>query len=61
MKRPGQSEAMKRAYAENPELIEVRRQQMATRWRLGLMSRAKIREGILRSLAYRKTHVTRQG
>ena len=54
MKRPGQSEAMKRAYAENPELVEVRRQQMAARWKLGLMSRAKIREGILRSLAYRK-------
>ncbi len=54
MKRPGQSEAMKRVYAENPELIELRRRQMATRWRLGLMSRARIREGILRSLPHRK-------
>jgi hypothetical protein len=54
MKRPGQSEAMKRAYAEKPGLVEVRRQQMAERWRLGLMNKAKIREGILRSLAYRR-------
>jgi hypothetical protein len=54
MKRPGQSEAMKRAYAEKPELVEVRRQQMAERWRLGLMNKAKIREGIIRSLSYRK-------
>jgi hypothetical protein len=54
MKRPGQSEAMKRAYAEKPWLVEVRRQQMAERWRLGLMNKAKIREGIPRSLAYRR-------
>jgi len=27
---------------------------MAERWRLGLMNKAKIREGILRSLAYRR-------
>ncbi len=54
MKRPGQSEAMKRVYAEKPGLIEVRRRQMAARWRLGLMDKAKIREGILRSLAYRR-------
>ena len=54
MKRPGQSEAMKRAYAEKPELVEVRRHQMAERWRLGLMNKAKIREGVLRSLAYRR-------
>ncbi len=54
MKRPGQSEAMRRAYAENPELIEIKRRQMTARWRLGLMSRAKIREGILRSLPYRR-------
>ena len=54
MKRPGQSEAMKRVYAEKPGLVEVRRQQMAERWRLGLMNRAKIREGVIRSLAYRR-------
>jgi len=54
MKRPGQSEAMKRAYAEKPGLVEVRRQQMAERWRQGLMNKAKIREGVLRSLAYRR-------
>jgi len=54
MKRPGQSEAMKRAYAEKPGLVEVRRQQMAERWRQGLMNKATIREGVLRSLAYRR-------
>src|SRR5437660_193915 len=54
MTRAGQSEAMKRAYAEKPGLIEVRRQQMAERWRLGLIDKAKIREGIIRSLAYRR-------
>jgi hypothetical protein len=54
MKRSGQSEAMKRAYAEKPGLVKVRRQQIAERWRLGLMNKAKIREGILRSLAYRR-------
>jgi len=54
MRRPGQSEAMKRAYAEKPELVEVRRHQMAERWRLGLMNKAKIRAGIIRSLAYRR-------
>ena len=54
MKRPDQSEAMKRVYAEKPGLVEVRRHQMAERWRLGLMNRAKIREGVIRSRAYPK-------
>jgi hypothetical protein len=45
---------MKRAYTEKPELVEIRRRQMAERWRLGLMDKAKIREGIVRALAYRR-------
>src|SRR3989475_10273208 len=54
MKRPGQPEAMKGVCAEKPGLVEVRRQQMAERWRLGLMNSAKIMEGVIRSLADRR-------
>src|SRR3989442_15694998 len=52
MKRPGQSEAMKRVYAEKLVLVEVRRQQMAERLRVVLMNRAKIMVVGIRLLAY---------